>query len=98
MASLTPEQVRHVAQLAALELTDDEVAALCGELGSILGHMAALDAVDVSQVPPTFQSVAMAAPLREDRVAPSLSQSEALASAPESEHGGFAVPKVLEGD
>src|SRR5688572_12584817 len=98
MARLTLEQVRHVGRLAALELTDTEVRALCDDLGSILDHMAALDALDVRGVEPTFRPVPMAAPLREDRLRPSLAQEEALAAAPEHEAGGFAVPKVLEGD
>jgi aspartyl-tRNA(Asn)/glutamyl-tRNA(Gln) amidotransferase subunit C len=98
MARLTLEQVRQVAQLAALELTDAEAHALCDDLGSILGHVAALETVQVVGVEPTFHPIAMAAPLREDQLAPSLSQEEALAAAPESEHGGFAVPRVMEGD
>jgi aspartyl-tRNA(Asn)/glutamyl-tRNA(Gln) amidotransferase subunit C len=98
MARLTVDQVRQVAQLAALDLTDAEAAALCSELASILSHMAALDAVDVAGVDPTFHPIAIPAVLRPDRLAPSLSQAEALAAAPESELGGFAVPKVLEGD
>jgi aspartyl-tRNA(Asn)/glutamyl-tRNA(Gln) amidotransferase subunit C len=98
MARLTLEQVQHVAQLAALALTDSEARTLCDDLGSILNHMAALDAVPVAGVEPTFHPIAMAAPRRADRLEPSLAQAEALAAAPESEHGGFAVPKVLEGD
>jgi aspartyl-tRNA(Asn)/glutamyl-tRNA(Gln) amidotransferase subunit C len=60
--------------------------------------MAALDGVDVARVEPTFHPIPMAAPLRADQLQPSLSQADALAAAPETEHGGFAVPKVLEGD
>jgi len=98
MARPTLEQVRHVAQLAALELTDAEAGALCEDLGSILEHVAALAAVDVAGVEPTFHPIPMAAPLRADRLEPSLTRAEALAAAPETEHGGFAVPKVMEGD
>jgi aspartyl-tRNA(Asn)/glutamyl-tRNA(Gln) amidotransferase subunit C len=98
MARLTLDQVRHVAQLAALELDEAEARTLCDDLGSILDHMAALDALDVSGVEPTFHPLQTAAPLREDRLVPSLSREEALAAAPASEHGGFAVPKVLDGD
>lgn len=98
MARLTLEQVRHVARLAALELTDDEARALVDDLAQVLDHMAALDAVDVSGVEPTFHPLAMTAPLRPDEVLPSLPHDEALAAAPEREHGGFAVPKVLEGE
>jgi aspartyl-tRNA(Asn)/glutamyl-tRNA(Gln) amidotransferase subunit C len=98
MARPTLEQVRHVAQLAALDLTDAEAAALCDELGTILEHMAALAVIDVAGVEPTFHPIPVAAPLRADELEPSLARSEALAAAPETEHGGFAVPKVMEGD
>jgi len=98
MARPTLEQVRHVAHLAALELTDPEAAVLCDELGAILEHMAALDVVDVAGVEPTFHPIPMAASLRADVLEPSLPRSEALAAAPETEHGGFAVPRVMEGD
>src|SRR5688500_8397073 len=98
MARLTRDQVRHVARLAALELSDDEARALGDDLGSILDHMAALETIDVSGVAPTFHPIAMATPLRADELAPSLPRELVLAAAPETEHGGFAVPKVLEGD
>jgi aspartyl-tRNA(Asn)/glutamyl-tRNA(Gln) amidotransferase subunit C len=98
MARLTLDQVRHVAHLAALELDETEARTLCDDLGSILDHMAALDALDVSGVEPTFHPLQAAAVLREDRVQPSLARDQALAAAPASEHGGFAVPKVLDGD
>ena len=65
MARLTLDQVRHVAQLAALELDDAEARTLCDDLGSILDHMAALDALDVSGVEPTFHPLQTAAPLRD---------------------------------
>lgn len=98
MARLTLDQVRQVARLAALELSETEARALCDDLGSILDHIAALDAVDVRGVEPTSHPVRMVAPLRPDEPRPSLPHEEALAAAPETEHGGFAVPKVLEGD
>jgi aspartyl-tRNA(Asn)/glutamyl-tRNA(Gln) amidotransferase subunit C len=98
MARLTLDQVRHVGQLAALTLTDAEARVLCDDLASVLDHMAALEALDVTDVEPTFHPLAMAAPLRADEVLPSLPREEALAAAPETEQGGFAVPKVLDGD
>jgi aspartyl-tRNA(Asn)/glutamyl-tRNA(Gln) amidotransferase subunit C len=98
MARLTLDQVRHVARLAALELTEDEAHALCDELGAILDYMATLEALDVSGVEPTFHPLRMAAALRADRLQPSLSREQALAAAPESAEGAFAVPKVLEGE
>lgn len=67
------------------------------ELDAILGFMAELDGVDVSDVPPAFQTLGHV-PLRADVVVPGLDREELLAAAPASEQGGFAVPKVLEGD
>ena len=52
----------------------------------------------MSQVKPTFHPLRTAAPLRPDRVQPSLARDELMAAAPASEHGGFAVPLVRDGD
>jgi aspartyl-tRNA(Asn)/glutamyl-tRNA(Gln) amidotransferase subunit C len=98
MPTLTIEEVRHVARLAALELDDDAAQAMRADLGTILDYIAALDAVDVSGVEATFHPAQRSAPLRPDEVQPSLPRERALAAAPESDAGGFAVPKVLEGD
>jgi aspartyl-tRNA(Asn)/glutamyl-tRNA(Gln) amidotransferase subunit C len=68
------------------------------ELDSILGYMAELDSVNVSNVPPAFEALGIHAPLRPDEVAPSLDRQELLAGAPAQDQGGFAVPKVLEVD
>jgi aspartyl-tRNA(Asn)/glutamyl-tRNA(Gln) amidotransferase subunit C len=95
---ISEAQVRHVARLARLSLGDDEVRAMQAQLGRILDYVASLDALDVREVPPTAHAVPLVAPLREDRVRPSLPREELLAQAPKSEAGGFAVPKVMEGD
>jgi aspartyl-tRNA(Asn)/glutamyl-tRNA(Gln) amidotransferase subunit C len=98
MARLTLDQVRHVAKLAALELDEDEARAMCEDLGSILDYVAALEALDVSGVEPAVHPLQMSTGLRPDAVQPSLPRAELLAAAPETEHGAFAVPKVLDGD
>lgn len=98
MAALTLEQVQRVAQLSALTLTDGEASALAEELGAVLQHMRALESIDVAGVEPTFHPIPLETPLREDRVAPSLARDAALAAAPEKDAGGFAVPKVLDGE
>jgi len=98
---LTRDDILHVAQLASLALTEDEVERLGGELTAILAYMASLDALDVEGVEPTYHPVAeelVGRALRPDAVVPSLDRERALASAPGSEAGGFAVPKVLDGD
>lgn len=93
---ITLEQVRHVAHLARLELTEEELSAHRAQLDDILGYMEELDSLDVSGVEPTYHAVPMDAPLREDRVEASLPHDEALACAPSVEDDGFAVPRVLE--
>jgi aspartyl-tRNA(Asn)/glutamyl-tRNA(Gln) amidotransferase subunit C len=95
---ITLDVVRHVAKLAALALSPDEEERMCRELGGILSFMAALDEVDVSGVQPTLHTIALHEGLRPDEVRPSWPREELLAAAPASEAGGFAVPKVLDGD
>ena len=95
---ISRDQVRHVAKLASLKLDDAEVERLGHELGDILAYMATLDALDVSSVEPTFHSVPLTAPLRADEVVESEPRQVYLDSAPKAEAGGFAVPKVLDGE
>ena len=95
---ITIDDVRHVAKLAALALSPADEQRMCQELQSILSFIAALDEVDVAQVPPTFHAVPMSSALRPDVVATSLPREEILRAAPRQEAGGFAVPKVMEGE
>ena len=95
---ITADDVRHVAKLAAISLSEDEQRRMCRELDTILGFMAALDSLDVSQVTATFHAVPMTARLRADEVVPSLPRAELLQAAPLQESHAFAVPKVLDGD
>jgi aspartyl-tRNA(Asn)/glutamyl-tRNA(Gln) amidotransferase subunit C len=97
-SKISTEAVRHVARLAALALTPAEEARMQSELDSILGYMAELDELDVSAVEPTFHAVAFNTQLRPDVVAPSTAREELLRSAPAHESGGFAVPKVMDGE
>ena len=95
--ALTKEQVEHVAKLARLALTPEETERLRVQLSSLLGHVEKLQALDVSNVPPTTHAVEVAStPLRDDRVHATLSPEEALANAPEQADGFFAVPRILE--
>lgn len=96
-------QIRHVAELAELELTEAEEERLVGEIGGIVAYFAELDAIDTEGVPPTAivtegrgATHAGAAPLREDRPEPCLAHDEALAGAPAVAQGGFAVPTFVE--
>ena len=97
-ARITLEQVLHVAKLARLTLSDDEARQMQQQLSAILEYMEGLDELDVSDVPPTFHSIPMDAPLRADVPVRCSDRSETLAQAPQSEAGGYAVPRVLEVD
>jgi aspartyl-tRNA(Asn)/glutamyl-tRNA(Gln) amidotransferase subunit C len=96
---ITEQEVRRVAELANLALSDDEIARMTHDLDSILIHMDKLNELDTAGVEPMAQVLYHAeetATLREDRERPPLSNAEALANAPASGAGYFKVPKVIE--
>ena len=86
------EQVLHVARLARLQLTDDEVERMTGELTAILGHIDKISELDLEGVPPTSHVVEVANALRPDVPRPSLPREVALAQAPARTEEGFLVP------
>ena len=88
--------IEHVARLARLALTEEEAERLRAQLGLILEHAAKVGEVAVEEVPPTASAVPQVNVFRPDEPEPSLSQSEALANAPEAEDGRFRVPPVVE--
>jgi aspartyl-tRNA(Asn)/glutamyl-tRNA(Gln) amidotransferase subunit C len=97
--NITEQQVRYVADLANLELTEDEIRRFTHDLSDILRHIDKLSELDTSGVEPMAQVLFEAdetATLRPDREAPPLSNQEALANAPLSGQGYFKVPKVIE--
>jgi aspartyl-tRNA(Asn)/glutamyl-tRNA(Gln) amidotransferase subunit C len=86
------EQVLHVARLARLELSEDEVSTMARELSSILGHIEKIGALDLEGVPATSHVVEVANALRADEPRPSLPREVALAQAPAVAGEGFLVP------
>lgn len=86
------EEVRHVARLARLELSDAEVERMASELAGVLDHIARIGELDLDGVPPTSHVVAVENALRPDVEVPSLSREQALAAAPSVLSDGFAVP------
>ncbi|HEX2087135.1 MAG TPA: Asp-tRNA(Asn)/Glu-tRNA(Gln) amidotransferase subunit GatC [Solirubrobacteraceae bacterium] len=86
------DQVLHVARLARLELTEEEVERMSGELTGILGHIEKIGELDLEGVPPTSHVVEVANALREDEPRPSWPRAEILAAAPAVRDGGFEVP------
>ena len=97
--ALTEKDVRYVAELAHLELTEDEVRKFLPQLDSILEYVNKLDELDTSRVEPMAQ-VTFGGPenpaLRADQPQRTFSQDEALANAPEAGGGYFKVPRVIE--
>jgi len=91
------EQVLHVARLARLELTDDEVQRMSSELSDVLGHIEKIGELDLDGVAPTTHVVAVTNALRPDVVEPSLARDVALEQAPEVADAGFLVPSPQAG-
>ena len=86
------EEVRHVALLARLELSEEEVDRMAVELDGVLEHIATIDQLDLDGVEPTSHVVAVENALRADVPVPSLPRERALESAPQVVDDGFAVP------
>jgi len=86
------EQVLHVARLARLRLSDEEVERMAGELSSILDHVARIEELDLDGVEPTSHVIDVENVLRPDEPRPSLPRERALENAPDATDEGFRVP------
>lgn len=93
--SLSDADVQHVANLARLGLSDDEVSQLREELSSILGHIEVLHQIDTESISPTAQVNSLFNVMRDDVVQPSLSQAQVMANAPQEREGFLEVKAVL---
>jgi len=91
---ITRDEVLHVAKLARLALTDEEVERFRGQLSAILEAVGKVSELDLEGVPPTSHPLDLINVLAEDEPAPSLARDEALANAPDPEDGFFGVPAV----
>lgn len=85
----------HLARLARLALTDDELDSFSGQLDAILEHVSRIQSVDVTGVAATDNPLDQVNVTRPDTVIPGLTQGQALAEAPRAEQGRFAVPQIL---
>jgi len=95
--SLSETEVRHVAMLARLALTDEEVVAMQADLNSILGHIDTIQQLDLESVAPMAHAVAMVNVTRPDVVVPGLSREAAIMNAPASQDGAFLIPQITGG-
>jgi len=93
---ISADQVRYVAELARLDLAPGEEGRLTGQLNAILEYMDQLAEVDTAGIEPTSHVLPLTNVMRDDVVHECLSTAEALANAPASDQGHFAVPKILE--
>ena len=94
--SISLNEVRHVARLARLELDETEILSLQGELNSLIGHFADIQAIDNSGFEPVSHVVAMQNIWAEDDPGPTLPRERALKNAPMSRAGLFVVPMIVE--
>jgi aspartyl-tRNA(Asn)/glutamyl-tRNA(Gln) amidotransferase subunit C len=94
--SVSPEQVRHIAKLARIAMSDEELARLLPELNNILGWVEQLGQVNTDGVDPLTAVIDQKLRLRDDVVNDGNIRDEILMNAPDAQHGFFAVPKVIE--
>jgi aspartyl-tRNA(Asn)/glutamyl-tRNA(Gln) amidotransferase subunit C len=95
MSRIDPREVRELARLARLRLSEEEVARMARELDAILTHIEEVRQVDTEGVLPMTHAVPFDCPLREDRVGPMFTVEEALGNAPRREGSYFEVPRVV---
>jgi aspartyl-tRNA(Asn)/glutamyl-tRNA(Gln) amidotransferase subunit C len=94
--SLPIEQIQHIANLARLTLTAEEISRYRDQLSAILDYFEQLQAIDTHAVSPTTSGVKLETVLRDDRVLPGLSLQEVLGNAPDTEGDQFRVPPVFD--
>jgi aspartyl-tRNA(Asn)/glutamyl-tRNA(Gln) amidotransferase subunit C len=92
---ITADDVRHVATLARLDVTDEEVELFAGQLAAVLEHAEDVEALDTAGVPPTAHPLPLVNVLREDVPRDSLDRDEVLSQAPAAEDRRFRVPRIL---
>ncbi len=94
--ALSHEEVRRIAELAKLELTEEEVALYAGQLSNILDYFQKLQTLDTSHIEPTASVLSLKNVLRPDVATPPLSPAEVIANAPDAEDNPFRVSAVLD--
>jgi aspartyl-tRNA(Asn)/glutamyl-tRNA(Gln) amidotransferase subunit C len=95
-ATISRAEVAHLARLARLALSDDELDRFAGQLDVIITSVARVAEVAADDIPPTSHSVPLTNVMRDDVARPGLTQAEALSGAPAAEQGRFRVPRILD--
>lgn len=93
--SITIQEVQHLAKLAKLSFSDDELAKIAKELDEIVGYVEQLKELNIEGIAPTSHVLDLANVFREDKVEPALPVEEVLRNAPATNHCYFSVPKVI---
>jgi aspartyl-tRNA(Asn)/glutamyl-tRNA(Gln) amidotransferase subunit C len=96
MAAISRDEVAHLAHLARMAVTEDELVTFAGQLDVILQSVARVGEVAAADIPPTSHSVPLVNVLREDELRPCLTTEEALSGAPDPFEGRFRVPRILD--
>jgi aspartyl-tRNA(Asn)/glutamyl-tRNA(Gln) amidotransferase subunit C len=94
--TISRDEVAHLARLARLAVTEDELDTFAGQLAVILESVASVSEVAAEDIPPTSHAVPLTNVLRDDVVRAGLTPQQALAGAPAAEDGRFRVPRILE--
>jgi aspartyl-tRNA(Asn)/glutamyl-tRNA(Gln) amidotransferase subunit C len=93
--NISRAEVAHLARLARLAVTEDELDLFAGQLDQILQAVAKVGEVAAEDIPPTSHAVPLTNVFRDDEVRPGLTRDQALAGAPAAEEGRFRVPRIL---
>jgi aspartyl-tRNA(Asn)/glutamyl-tRNA(Gln) amidotransferase subunit C len=96
MAGISRDEVAHLAHLARLAVTEEELDTFAGQLDVILQAVARVGEVAAADIPPTSHSVPLTNVLRDDAVVPGLTAGDVLAGAPDAAGGRFRVPRILD--
>ena len=98
MSAITSEQVAHLAMLAHIEMTEEELAAMAAELDVIVDSVKSVPDAVSDDIPATSHPIPLKNVFREDVVGETLTAEEALSGAPDAEDGKFKVPAILDED
>ncbi len=96
MPALSRDDVAHVAMLARIELSDDELDRFAGQLDQIVGWVGQINEVAAADVPPMSHPLPLVNVTRVDQVRPSLTAAQALSGAPEVDEQRFSIPRILD--
>ena len=92
---ITPEEISHVADLARLQLSSEEVEVMTGQLGDILSYVAKLNELDTEGITPMTHAISIVNAFREDEVQPSLEREKTLSNGPRQDGESFVVPRII---